>query len=626
MSRGVLLALGLGLLVLARAHSLGRELLAPLPGDDDHLLVEACVRSVPALEESGWRFDARLRFLRHAQWPVRDLRVQLPAEMPGPEVGECWQYAARLSQPRELAARRVLLRDHLSGYARVDPGPLNRRIAAGGGGLDALRARLARRIADRVEDPAAAALLAALAVGVTGEVSTRQWQVFNATGITHLVAISGMHVTFLALLAMVAARHCWRRLAPRPWLPRRAAFAALAGVTLALLYALLSGFSVPAQRTVVMLAAFLGARECARRTGAAWSVGVALVAVLLYDPMAVLGAGFWLSFAAVIAIVLLAGARLRQAAMLPAAVQLQWLVSITLLPVTVAIFGSFSAMGLLANLLAIPLFTLLLVPPVLLATVCCLLPGATAAWCADLLLWLAGRVATAMWPALSWCADLPGALWHATPPWSWYLLALPAALLALLPLAPRMRIAGLALLASAFLLRAPRPAAGELWIDARGQGAAATLLLRTRQHLLLVGTGEVYRSDGRRLARQLLPLLRASGYPRIDLWLPGNLTRDAQVALRLAAAELQVQRVLLEPGKDVPPEFHPCAAASWRWDGINFELRDAGDGCRLVVASGARELVLGEDRGMQAGAHSSSNASFKFSDNGLSLRATFLRL
>jgi competence protein ComEC len=623
MSRGLLLALGFAVLVLGRAHALGRELLAPLPGGEDHLLVEACVRSVPALEESGWRFDAQLRFLRHAQWPARQLRVQLPEEMPGPMVGECWQYAARLSQPRELASRRVLLRDHLSGYARVDPGPLNQRLTASRASrLEALRARLARRIADQVDDPAAAALLAALAVGVTGEVSTRQWQVFNATGITHLVAISGMHVTFLALLAMVAARQGWRWLAPRWWLPRRSIFAALVGVTMALLYALLSGFSVPAQRTVVMLAAMLCARECARRTGATWSVGVALTAVLLFDPMAVLGAGFWLSFAAVAAIVLIAGARLQPAALLPAAVQLQWLVSIALLPVTVAIFGSFSAIGLLANLFAIPLFTLLLVPPLLLATVCCLLPGAPAAWCVDLLLRFAGWVAATMWPWLSWCADLPGALWHATPPWSWYLLAMPAALLALLPVAPRLRCAGFAVLASVFLLRAPRPAEGQLWIDARGQGAASTLLLRTRGHLLLVGTGEVYRSGGRRFARQLLPMLRASGYPRIDLWLPGNLTRDAQSALQLAASELHVERVLLAPGKAVPPEFEPCAAASWHWDGIDFELRPAGNACVLVVASDGRELVLGKDA-MPA---VKPDARFVFSTAGLSRRATFLRL
>src|SRR5690606_4614570 len=156
--------------------------------------------------------------------------------------------------PRDAAQRRLLMRDHVSAQARLVEGPFNQRIATSRGGLDALRGRLARRIADRVADPSAAALLAALAVGVTGEVTTRQWQVFNATGITHLVAISGMHVTFFAMLSMSAARRLWRRLPVHPLVPRRELFATAVGIVLALLYALLSGFSVPAQRTVVMLA------------------------------------------------------------------------------------------------------------------------------------------------------------------------------------------------------------------------------------------------------------------------------------------------------------------------------------------------------------------------------------
>ncbi len=300
-----------------------------------------------------------------------------------------------------------------------------------------------------------------------------------------------------------------------------------------------------------------------------------------------------------LAIVLLAGGRLQPAAPLPAAAKLQWLVSMCCLPVTVAIFGSFSAIGLLANLLAIPLFTLLLVPPILVATVCYLLPGELAAWCGDLLLRVAGWVATTMWPWLTWCADLPGALWHATPPWSLVPAGIAGNAARAVAAGAPHAIHGTGTAGFGILLRAPRPASGELWIDTQGQGAAATVLLRTHGHLLLVGTGEVYRSDGRRFSRQLLPLVLASGYPRIDLWLPGNLTRDAQAALRLAVAELQVERVLLAAGKGVPPEFEPCAAASWRWDGIDFALRDAGDGCLLVAASGKQELVLGKHGAMQ---------------------------
>jgi competence protein ComEC len=585
--------LALLLLWALRGWGQARELLAPLPETADRVLIEARVDSVPGLSADGWQFDAVVAFPRQPGWPPRRLRLRLPAAAPAPQVGDLWQYAARLEAPADWRGRRALLRDHLSGEARVATGPLTRRLAPAAGGLDGLRARLARRISDRVADPSAAALLAALAVGATGEVTPRQWQVFNATGITHLVAISGMHVTFFAMLSMAAARRAWGWLAGRCPLPRREAFAAGVGVTMALLYALLSGFSVPAQRTVLMLAAFLLARECARRTRPAWSIAVALVAVLLHDPFALLGAGFWLSFLAVGSIVLVEGARLAPAAPLAAAAGLQWLVTVALLPATVAIFGSFAAIGLLANALAIPMFTLLLVPPVLLATACYLLPPAAIGWCGDWLVQVAGLAAAMLWPFLAWCAGLPAALWWAHVPWSWFLLAVPAAFVAVLPLAPLARGLAMALLASAFLLRAPRPPAGELWLDVQGEGRSQVVLLRTRGHLLLWGTGEGFGSKGRGFERRVLPWLRAAGYPRLDLWFPGSLTRDAQAAVGLASAMLPLAAVRLPSARGVPPEMHPCGEARWQWDGLGFEAAASGDGrgCRLQVRHGDQPAV-----------------------------------
>lgn len=588
----------LALLLLWGAHgwSEGRALLAPLPETADRLLIEARVQSVPALASQGWQFDALVHFPRQPQWPARRLRVRLPAGAAAPQVGETWQYAARLEAPADWRGRRALLRDHYSGQARVTDGPLTQRVASSSGGLEGLRARLARRISDRVTDPSAAALLAALAVGATGEVTPRQWQVFNATGITHLVAISGMHVTFFAMLSMAAARRLWTALAGRFPLPRREAFAAAVGVTLALLYALLSGFSVPAQRTVLMLAAFLCAQQCARHTRPAWSIAVALAAVLLYDPFALLGAGFWLSFLAVGCIVLVEGARLVSAAPLAGAVRLQWLVTVTLLPATVAIFGSFAAIGLLANALAIPVFTLLLVPPVLLATACYLLPITPLGWCGDWLVQIAGFAAAWLWPFLTWCAGLPGALWWAQVPWSWFLLAAPAALVAVLPVAPLARVLALALLASAFLLRAPRPPSGELWLDVRGEGRSQVVLLRTRSHMLLWGTGETFGSAGRSFERGAMPWLRAAGYRRLDLWFPGSLSRDVQAAMGLASTLLPVAAVHLPPARGVPPEMHSCDAMRWQWDGLAFEATATPDGrgCELQVLHGRQpSLVLG---------------------------------
>ena len=90
------------------------------------------------------------------------------------------------------------------------PSALNARLALARDSIDTLRARIAARIRERIADPDAAALIAALAVGLTDGMSTDQWRVFNATGTTHLVAISGLHVTLFAMLAFGGARLLWR--------------------------------------------------------------------------------------------------------------------------------------------------------------------------------------------------------------------------------------------------------------------------------------------------------------------------------------------------------------------------------------------------------------------------------
>jgi hypothetical protein len=194
--------------------------------------------------------------------------------------------------------------------------------------------------------------------------------------------------------------------------------------------------------------------------------------------------------------------------------------------------------------------------------------------------------------------------------------------------ASRLRWAARAVLASAFLLRAPRPHHGELWIDVRGQGASATVLLRTRNHLLLAGTGESYGSAGRAFARYQLPRLRAAGHARIDLWLPGALTRDVQAALAIAAAELPVREVMLAPARAPPPEMRACTGVAWQWDGIAFRL-DAGDNGRVCVLTASRgghriEVVGGELAG-----HADTGTKgmrLLFDATGLSLRTALIGL
>jgi competence protein ComEC len=296
--------------------------------------------------------------------------------------------------------------------------------------------------------------------------------------------------------------------------------------------------------------------------------------------------------------------------------------------VTVAIFGSFSAVGLLANALAIPVFTLLLVPPVLLATACHLLPGRLMGWCGDLLVDLTAAVAAALWPFLAWCAGLPGALWRTEAPLSWFLLAGPAVLAALLPVPRVLRATGLALLVSTFLLRDQRPRAGELWIDVPDAGRSSAIMLRTRERLLLWGTGESFGARGRAFARHVLPMLRTSGYGVLDLWLPGNLSRDTQVALTLGAAEIPVQQTLMPPARGVPPEMSPCQSAHWEWDGITFEVEVSGDGraCTLTASAGDQLLLLGAEDAPDLPAAAGETLRLVLDAAGIRQRGSHLRL
>ena len=310
-----LLALLLAGMSLATFSTLRWQHLQLRAVGDMRLLLEGTVVNVPARDGAELRFDAEVRIVDGAL--SRDVDGGLPRDQSirrarlswrdapvAPRVGERWRWLVRvggLSDTRNFAggdAERVAFRDRVHLVGRVLPVSLNCRLTLANSSIDSARARIAARIADSVADPDAAALLSALAVGLTDGMSADQWRVFNATGTTHLVAISGLHVTLFALLAFLGARLLWRLL-PINACVEREPFALLLGLAAAGAYSLLAGFSVPTQRTWLMLGIFALAKLQARHLGAGRVWSLALIAVLLLDAFAPLWAGFWLSFVAV---------------------------------------------------------------------------------------------------------------------------------------------------------------------------------------------------------------------------------------------------------------------------------------------------------------------------------------
>ena len=557
-------------------------------------LLAARVVSLPERRGDELRFLAEVRPARgdgaeagiDARVPVWPLTVRLLwRHAPDVRVGESWQLPVELTalgnarNPGQGWFDRQALRAGVHAGGTVLESRLSHRLHAAPPSIDGLRAWLSAAIRVRVVERDSAALLAALAVGDTRFVSREQWRVFNAVGITHLVAISGLHVTLFSVLIMAAARRLWSGCPGLRQHLRREHFAALSGVAAAVGYALLSGFSVPAQRTLIMLACWQAVRCAARPPAVAPALAVAMLCVLALDPLAPLGAGFWLSFVAVAVLMHAmprAAAEARDASRVRAALhagaelwRTQWRVALGLLPVTLAVFGSASIAGLAVNLVAIPVFSFALVPLILLSLP--LLPAWPAA--ADLLLHPAAWLAAMLMPWLTRVADWEFALWRLQAPAWAVLLSVPAVWLLLLP--GRWFLRGSAVCALLPLLwpRVAVIAPGEFTATVFDTGRGQAVLLRTAHHSLLYDDGEHWGSDGAISRDVLLPALRAARVQRLDRLMMPRLDNDRSAGLVLLAAELRAGRwqATGEP-RELPPEFTACeAGGQWAWDGVRFD-------------------------------------------------------
>ncbi|SFU62623.1 DNA internalization-related competence protein ComEC/Rec2 [Pseudoduganella namucuonensis] len=572
--------------------------------------------------------------LRGEQVPVGDVRP-----------GERWRLTVRLQRPHGNANPHGfdyelwLLEQGVraTGYVRQE-GP-NARLApfaySFSNVVERCRAVLRDRILRALEGKEYAGVIVALVIGDQRAISQSDWQVFNRTGIAHLVSISGLHITMIAGLFALAASWLWRRSfytrAQLPLLLPAQKVAAIAGLLAALAYVLLAGFGVPAQRTLYMLAVIALALWLDRLASISHILCLAAGVTVLFDPWAVMWPGFWLSYGAVAAILYatagrthahhgeagadpganagagtradasaLALALVAAGAAIPAgggslahashahraplswrerlranaalAVRVQAAVTLGLVPLTMLLFSQISLISPVANAIAIPVVSLLVTP---LALAGSLLPE-----------FLAGPVLTlahgAIWllaQALQWMSASSFAAWSAPAPPPWvFCLALAGTAWMLAPRGWPVRWLGafswIPLLAAA--PSHPAPAAFRAIAFDVGQGMA--VLIETGGHRLLYDTGPSYTLESNGGNRVILPYLRARGITALDGLVVSHSDADhAGGALPvLEGVEVGWAATSLAAGHPVAraaARHVRCAAGQgWTWDGVRFEF------------------------------------------------------
>ncbi len=500
--------------------------------------------------------------------------------------GSRWLFHVRLKQPYSNAnpagfdAERFWHHQGIDAMASSNQGQM---LQAAPASVALLRWQIRQFVLTTfTERPQAAGMMLALMTGDRAGIDPIAKDQYAQAGISHLLAISGLHIGLTAGFTAALASFVIRRF-PRllMWWPL-SRWTGLVAFTVALAYGVLAGMQVPTQRALLMLLVLIALRWMPLVLSSMQSLLIALCVVLFWDPLAVLSEGLWLSFIAV-GLLMWGGLRLGEETRLSAMLRAQWLCTWGLLPITVAFFSRFSVIGFLVNLVAIPLVSLLVLPLALIGLVIASVSPALAALWWQLPIFLLHSLNF----SVAWLTQLPHAFID---------LHLSSVSIASLTLLSLLLLMPKAMPGRAFLLL---PLLALIWpptgVNAQqvkmtvldvGQGSA--IVISTADHHLLYDTGPPYGEYSDAGASVIAPYLGWRGISTLDNVMLSHDDADHVGGFASLLARKAVKQVLgvwpstLSHNANSQPQ-QPCyAGQSWQWDGVHFEVLWPPKGHRIV--------------------------------------------
>ena len=582
---------GLGFLWAVYRGNSGLEQLLPSELEGVGFTVDGIVVSVPVEQARRTQFEFEIQQTPDAFSRMRDKRVRLSwyGQAPALSPGEQWQLGIKLRTPRSFNspgtfdARRWALQQGLAATGYVLRGQkISQDKALIAFDITQTRHVLSQWIMRLVANPDTASLLVALGVGSRSGITNETWSILRTTGTAHLMAISGLHIAVIALLGYWLGRLGWQLIPQARYLlapPRAASVMALGA---AWVYAALAGFSLPTQRALIMVGVLMLATFCQRHVRGDQSLWVAVFAILVWNPLAILSPGFWLSFMAV-GLLIWSGqtTSMAKSRKITHYTRALLTVGLGLLPLTLILFTeSPSFLSPLANAVAIPWVSALVIPPLLLGLICSL-------WLPEVGEWLLLGAAFAieqLWPMLVWLGELN---WE-FPRLTFRPLAVACALLGvfimLSPSGMPGRTLGWVFFLPLLFGSPERPAPGEFWVSILDVGQGLSTVIETHRHVLVYDTGPRLGTRSDAAQAVILPFLKHRGWSAVDYLVLSHHDIDHVGGAQSLLAHLPIHSVLTNDGEGYGARDRCHAGEGWRWDGVDFEI------LAPILAQGADRL------------------------------------
>lgn len=573
--------------------------------DGQRVWIEGRITGLPEPTPTGWRFELSDAHVVETGAELPLIRAHWYAGEPV-AYHQRWRFEASLRRPRGLSNpggfdyETWLYAQQVGALASVRQGVMIEQSDAGLGGM---RSLIRDRLGAALQSQPGGQRLLALIVGDRSVLGVDDWTAMQATGTSHLMVISGLHVGLLASLAflvitLMARLRCLPGRWPRFWI------AAPFAVLLASGYSALAGFAVPTQRALLMILLVLMARLLYRQPGPWMTWLIALCAVVVVSPAAPLTAGFWLSFMAVGLLVFGLSGRLAVRGIWLRWGKAQWVIFLGLWPWLLLWGMPASLSAPLVNAVAIPWVSMIVVPGALLGAVVEMCFG----WSGLLL--VAGHALNLLFDGLRLIAALQAPVSMAFPGWLAWVIGMLGMLALLSPLA---RTLWLPALVCALVLVIPaqeRPEVGDAWVTILDVGQGSSALIQTRNHSLLYDAGARMRSGFDLGEAVVHPALVALGVTELDTLLLSHADNDHAGGALAIQRRMIVHQVLAGEHERQAAELDatPCRPGdSWHWDGVHFAILYAADApassndrsCVLKVTAAESSVLLTGDLGMQ---------------------------